>query len=78
MIIPNIWEHKKWQPNHQPDYMFDCRKKKLLVSTASTQKRAAICLSLFWDVPAIFQYTISRYFVQEPVQYFVVNKASLS
>ena len=17
--IPNIWEHKKWQPNHQPD-----------------------------------------------------------
>ena len=18
MIIPNIWEHKKWQPNHQP------------------------------------------------------------
>ena len=20
MIIPNIWEHKKWQPNHQPVY----------------------------------------------------------
>ena len=19
MIIPNIWENKKWQPNHQPD-----------------------------------------------------------
>ena len=18
MIIPNIWENKKWQPNHQP------------------------------------------------------------
>ena len=22
MIIPNIWENKKWQPNHQPDYEF--------------------------------------------------------
>ena len=20
MIIPNIWENKKWQPNHQPDW----------------------------------------------------------
>ena len=20
MIIPNIWENKKWQPNHQPDF----------------------------------------------------------
>ena len=19
MIIPNIWENKKWQPNHQPE-----------------------------------------------------------
>ena len=22
MIIPNIWENKKWQPNHQPGYHF--------------------------------------------------------
>ena len=21
MNIPNIWENKKWQPNHQPDYI---------------------------------------------------------
>ena len=21
MIIPNIWENKTWQPNHQPDIM---------------------------------------------------------
>ena len=20
--IPKIWENKKWQPNHQPDYIF--------------------------------------------------------
>ena len=22
MIIPNIWENKKWQPNHQPDVLY--------------------------------------------------------
>ena len=22
MIIPNIWENKKWQPNHQPEHSF--------------------------------------------------------
>ena len=22
MIIPNIWENKKWQPNHQPGFIF--------------------------------------------------------
>ena len=24
MIIPNIWENKKWQPNHQPVYESTC------------------------------------------------------
>ena len=24
MIIPNIWENKKWQPNHQPEIMGWC------------------------------------------------------
>ena len=23
MIIPNIWENKTWQPNHQPAYALD-------------------------------------------------------
>ena len=22
MINPNIWENKKWQPNHQPVYIY--------------------------------------------------------
>ena len=22
MIIPNIWENKKWQPNHQPEFQY--------------------------------------------------------
>ena len=37
MIIPNIWENKKWQPNHQPDEGFTWRIQSLMAHMIACQ-----------------------------------------
>ena len=41
MIIPNIWENKKWQPNHQPEYGFN-NLKVLSPSSKSRQSQSTV------------------------------------
>ena len=44
MIIPNMWENKKWQPNHQP-VMDAPAQKEGVVNGVMTDLRS----SIFWD-----------------------------